>query len=146
MDDLLPTLSFLSVKMDCGLASPCLSQSSICNVSSFPFQEDKATELHPTFPRNTSGKRSSISLWMLFLTVGEKVTPSQVISQSASYGTSQGLQVGSRVIFGKRGTKGGQALCQVLVKNQLAHADQTYKIVCNKCFLKMSGEFSIFTC
>lgn len=68
-------LSFLIIKrMDCHLTSLHLSQSSICKLS-FPFQEDKASELYREIPRNTGGERPSVSPWSLFLIVGERLTP-----------------------------------------------------------------------
>lgn len=69
-------LSSLIVKrMDCRLTSLHLSQSSICKLSSFPFQEDKASGLYREIPRNTGGERPSVSPWSLFLIVGERLTP-----------------------------------------------------------------------
>lgn len=64
------------------LCSLYFSQPPIGNVPIFPFQEDKAIELYPTFPRNTGGKKSSISAQMLFPIVGETITPTQAPSQS----------------------------------------------------------------
>ena len=144
MGDHLPTWSFLLVKrMDCGLASLYLSQSSICKLSSFPFQEGKVTELYLAIPRNTGRGRSSISPWILFLIASESITPTQAISQSDliwDITRPTGWLQGD--FWQERDWKRpGFLPNSVLVKNQSAHSDQAYKIVCNKCFLKISGKF-----